>query len=132
MKMIKSMQTSVINSIDRRGKRMGQKSTKMLNRSQVDLQTAASHRFSNDSPKSKAEKMHKLTDEGGSVGFSNLTLGQLSPNLGKGVSRVHNMSVNTITYRNSANVEGHLKERARQRNQIMKRQMSQFLISNRD
>ena len=38
------------------------------------------------------------------------------------------MSNNIITYRNAGNVEVHLRERAKRRNQIMRRQMSQFML----
>ena len=34
------------------------------------------------------------------------------------------MSLGVITYRNNSTVEEHLKERAKRRNEIMKRQMS--------
>ena len=39
-----------------------------------------------------------------------------------------NLSQNVITYRNAENVETYMRERAKQRNQAMKRQMSQFLL----
>ena len=52
------------------------------------------------------------------VGFSNLTLGA---NVGQNLTRMHNMSVGVITYRNASSVEEHLRERTKRRNQAMKR-----------
>jgi hypothetical protein len=53
-------------------------------------------------------------------------MGALSPTAHEAESRMHNhdMSLGVITYRNNSNVEGHLKERTKRRNEIMKRQMS--------
>lgn len=48
------------------------------------------------------------------------------------LNRVNDMSANIITFRNSTTIEGYMRERAKRRNAVMKRQMSQFLLRTKD